>query len=258
VLLEVLGQEFDGVLGCDYYSAYRKYMRLNENVLLQFCLAHFIRDVKFLAEHPERKNRTYGKRLVENLRELFGIIHRRDEYSSEEKFIAALENARNDLVWNATIESPGTREALALEARFHMHTASYFRFITEANVEPTNNLAEQAIRFVAIHRRMTQGTRSEDGRHDPIIPLGSLKLRMTCQPLLENGVDVRLGDRSVKVPLPLEKRDDHDSTFYHGKSPFDSSRGSNLERLCSHFQHIVAETSLIFHPDPLESVATCS
>jgi hypothetical protein len=27
------------------------------------------------------------------------------------------------------------------------------------------NLAEQAIRFVAIHRRMTQGTRSEDGRH---------------------------------------------------------------------------------------------
>ena len=27
--------------------------RLNENVLLQFCLAHFIRDVKFLAEHPD-------------------------------------------------------------------------------------------------------------------------------------------------------------------------------------------------------------
>jgi transposase len=165
VLLEVLGQEFDGVLGCDYYSAYRKYMRLNDNVLLQFCLAHFIRDVKFLAEHPERKNRTYGKRLVENLRELFGIIHRRDEYSSEATFLAALENARNDLVWNATINSPGTREALALEARFHMHTESYFRFITEANVEPTNNLAEQAIRFVAIHRRITQGTRSEDGRH---------------------------------------------------------------------------------------------
>ncbi len=42
--------------------------------------------------------------------------------------------------------------------------ASYFRFITEPNVEPTNNLAEQAIRFVAIHRRMPQGTRSEDGR----------------------------------------------------------------------------------------------
>ena len=26
VLVEVLGKEFDGVLGCDYFSAYRKYI----------------------------------------------------------------------------------------------------------------------------------------------------------------------------------------------------------------------------------------
>jgi transposase len=164
VLLDVLGEEFDGVLGCDYFSAYRKYMRLNENVLVQFCLAHFIRDVKFLVEHPNRKNRAYGKRLVDDLRKLFDVIHRREEYPSQTAFRRALEAARNDLVWDATMESPGTREAAALEERFYLHTDSYFRFITEANVEPTNNLAEQAIRFVAIHRRITQGTRSERGR----------------------------------------------------------------------------------------------
>lgn len=38
------------------------------------------------------------------------------------------------------------------------------RFITEPDVDPTNNRAEQAIRFVAIHRRMTQGTRGEKGQ----------------------------------------------------------------------------------------------
>ena len=32
-------KEFNGVLGCDYFSAYRKYLRLNEHVLVQFCLA---------------------------------------------------------------------------------------------------------------------------------------------------------------------------------------------------------------------------
>jgi transposase len=32
-------------------------------------------------------------------------------------------------------------------------------------VEPTNNLAEQAIRFVVIDRQITQGTRSETGRN---------------------------------------------------------------------------------------------
>jgi len=54
VLLDVLGVEFNGLLGCDYFSAQRKYMRLDENVALQFCLAHLIRDVKFLADHSDR------------------------------------------------------------------------------------------------------------------------------------------------------------------------------------------------------------
>jgi transposase len=164
VLIEVLGTEFDGILGCDYFSAYRKYMRLNDNVLVQFCLAHFIRDVKFLADHPDKQNQVHGKRLLADLRKLFRVIHRRDEYASPKTFQAALEAARNDLLWDATMESPHTREAIPLEERFYKHTESYFRFITEPNVEPTNNVAEQAIRFVAIHRRLTQGTRSEDGR----------------------------------------------------------------------------------------------
>lgn len=42
--------------------------------------------------------------------------------------------------------------------------AAYFRFVTTPGVEPTNNLAEQAIRFVVIDRHITQGTRSEGGR----------------------------------------------------------------------------------------------
>jgi hypothetical protein len=54
VLLEMLGTEFNGLLGCDYFSAYRKYMRLNEKVQVQFCLAHLIRDIKFLVMWPNK------------------------------------------------------------------------------------------------------------------------------------------------------------------------------------------------------------
>lgn len=164
VLIETLGQEFDGVLGCDYFSAYRKYMRLGENVMLQFCLAHYIRDVKFLAEHPQARNRTHGQRLLAHLRRLFGVIHRRAQYASDTMFRRELARVRNDLVWDATLEAPCTREAEALAERFFLHTDSYFRFLTEPDVAPTNNLAEQALRFVAIHRRITQGTRGETGR----------------------------------------------------------------------------------------------
>lgn len=163
VLVEVLGKEFDGVLGCDYFSAYRKYMK-DFGVTVQFCLAHFIRDVKFLAQHPNRRNREHGELLLGHLRRLFRIIHRRKAYASEESFRRALVAVRNDLQFAAIMLSPGTREADNLGDRLVEHCRSYFTFITTPGVEPTNNLAEQAIRFVAIHRRITQGTRSETGR----------------------------------------------------------------------------------------------
>ncbi len=163
VLIETLGKEFNGILGCDYFSAYHKYMK-DFGVVLQFCLAHLIRDVKFLVEHPNPKNQVYGRLLLGDLRRLFGVIHRRDTYASPSHFQRALEAARQQLVWDATRRAPWSREAHNLAQRFRENADSYFRFITEPRVEPTNNLAEQAIRFVAIHRRITQGTRSEDGR----------------------------------------------------------------------------------------------
>ena len=92
VLIEVLGTEFDGVLGCDYFSAYRRYHR-EFGVALQFCLAHLIRDVKFLTTLPDARDRAYGERLLEGLRSLFAVIHRREELS-ERDFQSRLEAAR--------------------------------------------------------------------------------------------------------------------------------------------------------------------
>lgn len=164
VLLDVLGAEFNGLLGCDYFSAYRKYMRLNEHVNVQFCLAHFIRDVKFLVEHAHADNRRYGSLLLGHLKKLFGIIHRRDEFASDASFRRGLAAIRNTLSADAILQLPATREAGNLANRFLNHYESYFRFITEPDIEPTNNLAEQAIRFVALHRRVTQGTRGNHGQ----------------------------------------------------------------------------------------------
>ncbi len=56
VLIEVLGTEFNGVLGCDYFSSYRSYLD-RFDVMIQFCLAHLIRDVKFLTTLPDARDR---------------------------------------------------------------------------------------------------------------------------------------------------------------------------------------------------------
>src|SRR3954452_3370415 len=161
VLIDVLGSEFDGVLGCDYFSAYRRYQR-EFGVVLQFCLAHLIRDVKYLTTLPDARDRAYGERLREALRQLFAVIHRRDELPAA-AFRGQLEAARAEVMRCGTGEVPETRHGRNLARRFEAHGESYFRFVTTPGVEPTNNLAEQAIRFVVIDRLITQGTRSEAG-----------------------------------------------------------------------------------------------
>jgi transposase len=161
VLLDVLGAEFDGVLGCDYFSAYRKYMG-QSHALVQFCLAHLIRDIKFLCSHPEPRNRAYGQRVLEAARQLFGLIGRRDSLEPA-RFAAELEDAGNLLGGTIITRVPRTAEAQNLAERFREHGESYLRFITTPGVDPTNNLAEQAIRFVVLDRVVTQGSRGETG-----------------------------------------------------------------------------------------------
>jgi transposase len=166
VLLDVLGEEFDGLIGCDYFSAYRKYMRLNEHVKVQFCLAHVIRDIKYLMTVPDADTRCYGECLRDAFRSLFEIIHRGQEQEWAPYTLQhALEVARDRILTLATTRIPSTSDAQNMAKRFATHGESFFQFITYQDwIEPTNNVAEHAIRFVVIDRRITQGTRSQSGR----------------------------------------------------------------------------------------------
>src|SRR3990170_622910 len=109
VLVEVLGEEFNGGLGCDYFSAYRKYMR-QFDVRVQFCLAHLIRDVRFLLTLPGGDHQAYGQRLQEALRKLFAVIHRRETLTAA-GFQTALEAARQGVLLAGTKRVPDTKHA---------------------------------------------------------------------------------------------------------------------------------------------------
>ncbi len=161
VLLDVLGPEFDGVLGCDYFSAYQKYMG-DCDIRVQFCLAHLIRDVRFLTTLSDKVTKNYGKRVLEKLRALFAVFHRREKMKPK-TFETKLQEARKALVKTAK-RAPPRSAAENLAERFRKHGDAYFEFITTPGIEPTNNVAEQAFRFVVIDRKITQGTRAPAGR----------------------------------------------------------------------------------------------
>ncbi len=171
VLIDVLGKEFNGVLGCDYFSAYRKYMK-DFDVTIQFCIAHLIREIRFLTTMPDKETKAYGKRLLDEVKNMFKVIHERDNMVPED-FTNALELAKKRIITTAMQDVPSRlnkdgkeekREAQNMANRFRKHGKAYFEFITSPGIDPTNNVAEQAIRFIVIDRHVTQGTRSIKGR----------------------------------------------------------------------------------------------
>lgn len=162
VLIDVLGEDFSGVIGCDYFSAYRKYMK-DFDILIQFCIAHLIRELKYLAGLSDKATADYGQRLLDAMCDMFSIFHKAEELTASD-FAKAMKKSRKAFLDIALTDVPQTRPAQNLANRFILHGKAYFRFITTPAVEPSNNLAEQAIRFVVIDRYITQGTRSEKGR----------------------------------------------------------------------------------------------
>lgn len=171
VLLEMLGREFNGVLGCDYFSAYRKFMGQMSGTV-QFCFAHLIRDLKFLSEHPDPVLQVYGEPILRAVGRMFHLIHEQ-VHCPVPDFQSQLERLKNRILQLADTKRlspvPGFveeqySEAFNMAERFRNHGDAYFTFITTPQIGPTNNAAEQALRFVVMDRRATQGTRSHKGR----------------------------------------------------------------------------------------------
>jgi transposase len=161
VLKRYLGQAFGGIVGCDYFSAYRKFLRETE-VWLQLCWAHLIRDVKYLTTLVDRATRGYGHRLLAKIKTLFRTWHRRGQTPAA-RWERAAAKARREVLAVAR-RAPAASEAQNIAKRFREHGDEYFTFLDTPGIEPTNNGPERQIRFLAIDRKITQGTRGKKGR----------------------------------------------------------------------------------------------
>ena len=163
VLHAVLGETFGGIIGCDYFSAYRAYMK-DSDAVVQFCMAHLIREIRFLAEHGNRWVAAWATKLLGWLQKLFQTLHRCDRLT-EAGFARAMDRIRRGFLKIAR-RPPSYADAQPLAKRFRNKkmAEAYFTFLTAPNVEPTNNRTERALRPVVIDRRITQGTRGPRGR----------------------------------------------------------------------------------------------
>lgn len=160
VLKDVLGPDCEAIIGSDLYSAYTCYAK-TANVKVQLCWAHLIRDIKFLGESSNRVTANYGNRLLELCKNIFHLLHRREELGEEVFQRRMLKLKHQFLEVGRRSKAVGTDNMVE---RLKKHGEEYFLFLENPQVEPTNNLAEREVRHCVIDRRVTQGTRGLAGQ----------------------------------------------------------------------------------------------
>ncbi len=160
VLEDVLGKTYDGTIVSDFFSAYVKY----SNRLQQFCLAHLIRDIKFLTTLPGEADKQFGQLLLIDFKRLFHFWHLREKIPKE-RFDRVMLRIKGRVLRLAEPCTLGERsKSRTLAKRLVKHGDAIFRFLFDPAVPPTNNAAERGIRTAVIDRRITQGSRSQMGR----------------------------------------------------------------------------------------------
>lgn len=168
VLMALLGKVFAGILCSDRLKTYTSYHK----GLLQFCWAHFIRNLlsaQDLAQTPEAKHFCRDAlRLQKRLFRLWGRFHgdvtARGSPLTRSQLIAKaipLQKAFFAL-GERHLDSPTNDVRNLATALFAQHE-HFFVFVHHDGVEPTNNRAERALRCAVQWRKITFGNRSAAG-----------------------------------------------------------------------------------------------
>lgn len=160
VLYEVLGENFLGALTSDFYSAYVKYGSPKQ----QYCLAHLIREIKFLTTLPDPHSKQFGLKLLAFMRRLFKLWHGKEEFTQEQwkKKATRFKSDLNRYLFSLRF-TKGT-DSNRIQRRFIKHWEAIFRFLEFPEIyEPTNNHAERTLRPLVRLRRISQGSRGTDG-----------------------------------------------------------------------------------------------
>ncbi len=160
----VLGEKWRGVLGIDFYSGC--YFYLGEH---QRCWVHLLRDIDELAaKHSDNKKLA---RWAARVKQLW-----RDacDFKSDNQLlrVKARRIFQRRLIWLAN-RYCGKRENAppqrTLAQRMVRFANELFTFVEHEFVAPDNNLAERRIRPLVIYRKVTGGSRSDNGANTTVI-----------------------------------------------------------------------------------------
>ena len=147
VPIKILGNQEGKIIIDDRLSAYNELARVS-GCGQQLCWAHLLRNSKDLAEHY-REAKYIHKRMKY-------IYEKAKDGEKKEKLLHWI-----DLIASRVYRSTEVFKFVKSVCRFHRE--NLFRFVDNPEIDSTNNRAERGLRHAVVIRKISNGSRSEDG-----------------------------------------------------------------------------------------------
>jgi transposase len=177
----LLGEDFEGIVGSDRWWAYRSF----DPAKRQVCWSHLIRDLTAHAEGLAAQ-KDFGEQGLDIARRLFVAWDDFQEHGDRRRLKREVAPLKAELKALLESGSKGRRNKLTwgFSKNLLKIWPALWTFVEVEGVEPTNNVAERALRGPVIYRKLSLGSQSGRGE-------------TTIQRLLSASVTCRLQGRSL-------------------------------------------------------------
>jgi transposase len=153
----------------------------------QVCWSHLLRDFRFHAESPLPHQSEFGQACLRVAEGVF-CAWRRFQANGDRRLLrketAPLQHELRELCEAGKRKSVKTRYHRGLARNLIKAWPALWTFVEIDGVEPTNNRAERGLRHAVIYRKLSQGSRTEDGA-------------LATERLLSAAISCRLQGRSL-------------------------------------------------------------
>lgn len=165
VVKQLIGEDFQGVLGSDFYAGYTIHQGLHQR-----CWVHFLRDVHDLKDDfPQHEElRTWAKDVKAVYEQAVAWAEQEPEPSLSPRHLDRVRVAQQRVfeqrLWKLCLPyAHTTAPQHTLCERVEQFLPELFVFVAVPGVPAHNNLAERSVRPLVIARTISGGTRSPKG-----------------------------------------------------------------------------------------------
>lgn len=161
VAADALGKDYDGTVGCDFYSAYNKFKHK------QRCWVHLLRKARELCQDKPTKEHLAIKNKLSRIYQDILLFRLKKEISQSEKNLKA-EQIKNQLENIQTLCRIKSKSETDKNLQKIINLCKKFSgelvvCVSNFNIFPENNTAERAIRPTVLMRKISGGSRSAKG-----------------------------------------------------------------------------------------------